>query len=70
MSRVGRQPIPIPDGVTVVREGNDVRVEGPKGALSQGVPAGIAVEIVDGQVRVQRALGEVVEVDRGMLICE
>lgn len=54
MSRVGRRPIPIPDGVTVVREGNGVRVEGPKGALSQGVPAGISVEIVDGQVKVQR----------------
>ncbi len=55
MSRVGRRPIVIPDGVTVVRDGDGVRVEGPKGVLSQRVPSGIRVEIADGQVKVQRS---------------
>ncbi len=55
MSRVGKRPIPMPDGVTVVREGDGVRVEGPKGMLSQRVPSGIRVEIVDGQVKLQRS---------------
>ena len=34
MSRVGRQPIPIPDGVTVTLEGSRVAVKGPKGELT------------------------------------
>ena len=55
MSRVGMRPIPMPDGVTVVREGEGVRVAGPKGVLSQRVPSGIRIEIADGQVKVQRS---------------
>ncbi len=35
MSRIGRRPIPVPDGVEIViGETNDVRVKGPKGELS------------------------------------
>ncbi|HEX8116654.1 MAG TPA: 50S ribosomal protein L6, partial [Pyrinomonadaceae bacterium] len=30
MSRIGRRPIPVPQGVTVTLEGNTVRVKGPK----------------------------------------
>lgn len=33
MSRIGKQPIPIPAGVKVALEGRKVRVEGPKGKL-------------------------------------
>ena len=43
MSRIGRKPIPIPQGVTVAIEGNTVRVEGPKGKLSHTLPAGVSV---------------------------
>jgi len=43
MSRIGRKPIPIPQGVTVAIEGNTVRVEGPKGTLSHTLPAGVSV---------------------------
>ncbi len=35
MSRVGRNPIPVPDGVTVEVKRDLVKVSGPKGALSQ-----------------------------------
>src|SRR5918996_1316250 len=35
MSRIGRQPIPVPDGVTVEVEPELVRVKGPKGELSE-----------------------------------
>lgn len=34
MSRIGKQPIHIPAGVQVARDGTDVRVKGPKGELS------------------------------------
>lgn len=34
MSRIGKKPIPVPDGVTVAISDRTVRVEGPKGKLS------------------------------------
>ena len=37
MSRIGRQPVPIPDGVTVDVKSGLVSVKGPKGELSQTV---------------------------------
>ena len=43
MSRVGRTPIPVPQGVTVVLEGPAVTVTGPQGSLARRVPDGITV---------------------------
>ena len=40
MSRIGKKPISVPQGVKVAVEGATVRVEGPKGKLSQAIPAG------------------------------
>ncbi|MFP3943444.1 MAG: 50S ribosomal protein L6 [Alphaproteobacteria bacterium] len=34
MSRIGKRPVTVPDGVTVSLEGRDVKVKGPKGELS------------------------------------
>jgi len=47
--------VPIPPGVEVKVEGQEVRVRGPKGELSWEVPQGIAVEVGDGQVKVTRS---------------
>lgn len=35
MSRIGKQPIPVPAGVEVQIEGSNVRVKGPKGQLEK-----------------------------------
>ena len=43
MSRVGKQPIPIPTGVEVAIEGSRVKVKGPKGELEHQAPPTIAV---------------------------
>ncbi|GAB4168840.1 MAG: 50S ribosomal protein L6 [Roseiflexaceae bacterium] len=44
MSRIGKKPIPLPKGVEVkVGEGNLVTVKGPKGSLSQQLPADITI---------------------------
>jgi large subunit ribosomal protein L6 len=43
MSRIGRQPIAVPSGVTVAIEPESVRVSGPKGELSERVPRDIEV---------------------------
>jgi large subunit ribosomal protein L6 len=43
MSRVGKQPIPIPTGVVVAIDGSRVTVKGPKGELEHVAPPTIAV---------------------------
>ena len=43
MSRIGRQPIAVPSGVTVGIEPGSVRVNGPKGELSTHIPRDIKV---------------------------
>jgi large subunit ribosomal protein L6 len=54
MSRIGRQPIPVPAGVTVAIEPERVTVNGPKGELSERVNRDMNVEQNDGQIVVTR----------------
>ena len=54
MSRIGRQPIQIPAGVTVKIEGQEVAVTGPKGSLSLTVAEPIVVSQEDGALVVNR----------------
>ena len=54
MSRIGEQPITLPAGVTPAIDGATVTVTGPKGELSQEIPAGIDVSLGDGLVSVTR----------------
>lgn len=54
MSRIGRKPIPVPDGVTVTIEPELVTVKGPKGELSERVNRDISVEQQDGELVVSR----------------
>ena len=55
MSRIGKNPVPIPSGVQVSVADGVVQVKGPKGALQQPVPAGITVAVEGPQVVVRRA---------------
>jgi large subunit ribosomal protein L6 len=54
MSRIGKKPIPIPQGVKVFIEGDLVKVQGPKGALETRIPHGIKVAQQDGHLVAQR----------------
>jgi len=54
MSRIGKKPIVIPSGVKVHIEGAIVRAEGPKGKLSQTVPAGLHAALDGGKVTIAR----------------
>jgi large subunit ribosomal protein L6 len=54
MSRVGKRPVAIPSGVTVERRGSDVEVKGPKGSLSERIPASIDVRVENGEVVLAR----------------
>ncbi|KKR78484.1 MAG: 50S ribosomal protein L6 [Microgenomates group bacterium GW2011_GWB1_40_9] len=41
MSRIGKTPIEIPQGVTITKDGNELVVKGPKGELRSPLPEGI-----------------------------
>ncbi|OGC89923.1 MAG: 50S ribosomal protein L6 [candidate division Zixibacteria bacterium RBG_16_53_22] len=54
MSRIGKQPIPIPANVKVERANGVVTVQGPKGKLSQKIHDEITSEFKDGQMHFYR----------------
>jgi large subunit ribosomal protein L6 len=54
MSRIGKKPIEIPDGVDVDIKPGHVSVKGPKGELAQNVPAAMKIELDDGVINVAR----------------
>ena len=55
MSRIGRLPVVIPDGVTVeVKENNYVVVKGSKGTLERALPTEMSIKVEDGHVIVTR----------------
>jgi large subunit ribosomal protein L6 len=54
VSRIGKQPIPLPANVSVALSPGRVMVNGPLGELSQRVPQRITVEQADGELRVTR----------------
>ncbi|MEE8508137.1 MAG: 50S ribosomal protein L6 [Myxococcota bacterium] len=55
MSRIGRQPVALPDGVSVDRVDGNIRVKGPKGTLTERMPPGIQIRIAGGEVTFQRS---------------
>ena len=55
MSRIGRMPIAVPAGVTVViAENNKVTVTGPKGTLERVLPAEMEIKLEESEVIVSR----------------
>ncbi len=54
MSRVGKAPIPVPEGVTVNIEKRLVTAKGPKGELFVEIPGQMTVENKDGSILVKR----------------
>jgi large subunit ribosomal protein L6 len=58
VSRIGKQPITIPNGVKVAVETSAVRLEGPKGKLQTSIPTGVQVKVEGNVVRVERETDE------------
>ena len=50
MSRIGKQLIAIPEGVTVENTGADLSVKGPKGLLSMNIMKEVTIEVKDGKI--------------------
>jgi large subunit ribosomal protein L6 len=54
MSRIGKQPVPVPKGVTASVSASRVQVKGSLGELSMELPRGIGAEVQDGRVVLTR----------------
>ncbi|MDX2358118.1 50S ribosomal protein L6 [Dietzia sp. PP-33] len=54
MSRIGKAPINVPSGVDINVDGQTVTVKGPKGELTQDIPAPITVSVEEGTITVNR----------------
>lgn len=54
MSRIGKQVIPIPNGVTVDVANGEIHVKGPKGSLRGAVPEGIGARVDEGRLVFER----------------
>ena len=52
MSRIGKKPITIPDGVNVTLEGSHITVKGPKGTLERDLNPNVNVNIDDKVINV------------------
>ena len=60
MSRIGKQPITIPAGVTVtVGANNVITVKGPKGELKESIDRDIKVEVKDGEITFSRPTDQI-----------
>ena len=54
MSRIGKKPIPVPEGVAISIETELVRVNGPRGELTERVPRDIEITQENGELLVKR----------------
>jgi large subunit ribosomal protein L6 len=54
VSRIGRLPVVVPEGVNVKVNGTHVLIKGPKGELDHVFPASMEIAYKDGQIEVQR----------------
>ena len=60
MSRIGKAPVSVPNGVTVsVGNDNIVTVKGPKGELKQPIDRDIKVDVTDGQINFVRPTDQI-----------
>jgi large subunit ribosomal protein L6 len=72
MSRIGKKPIEIPQGITIdiselpARAGSEIKVTGPKGELKQTIHSEIKVEVKDGKISVLPAFKEFSKKGRGL----
>jgi len=54
MSRIGKNPVPVPAGVTVTLDGARITVKGPKGELTRELPASMQIAQENGTITVAR----------------
>lgn len=55
MSKIGKQPITLPDNVTVTVDGRTVTVKGPNGEVTHTLPREVALRVEEDQLIVEKA---------------
>ena len=58
MSRIGKQPVKVPNGVTVKVDGQSIAVKGPKGELQRKVHPDLSVAFANDEITVSRPSDE------------
>jgi len=58
VSRIGRMPVEVPQGVDVNLKGSHVRVKGPKGQMEHTFPAAMKISLKEGVINVERPSDE------------
>jgi large subunit ribosomal protein L6 len=58
MSRIGKHPVAVPNGVTVTIEGNTLKVKGPRGELTRNFHPDMKLSMENGNVSVARPSDE------------
>lgn len=59
MSRIGKKPIPIPNGVTAEAKMPEIKIKGPKGELKMMIHPSLNIEVKDGVITVTRKSDEI-----------
>ena len=54
MSRIGKVPVAVPDGVTASVSGDTVTIKGPKGEMTQSLTGGVKAVVEGGSLRLER----------------
>ena len=54
MSRIGRMPVPVPQGVKVRQEGSRVTIQGPRGELTREFHPNVTIKLLDNTISVTR----------------
>ena len=55
MSRIGKRPVALPDGVTAELQGSELSVKGPKGSLTMTVSDDVECKVADGEIQINPA---------------
>ena len=55
MSRIGKRPVALPDGVTAELQGSELSVKGPKGTLSMTLSDDVECKVADGEIQINPA---------------
>jgi large subunit ribosomal protein L6 len=58
MSRIGKTPVPVPNGVTVTVNGQTIAVKGPRGELTRQLHADLTVAVANNEITVSRPSDE------------
>jgi large subunit ribosomal protein L6 len=58
VSRIGKLPVEVPQGIDVKIKGSNVRIKGPKGELEHTFPAEMKISLKDGEISVERPSDE------------